>query len=59
MTAAVPYADQERLIFALGSGEGLRAPRVPLDWVVGVMLKVGARFANELVRIFWLTMRIQ
>ncbi len=46
---AVADRQQNRLVLGAGSGEGLVAPRVPVDRVRGVLEEVRARFLGEAV----------
>jgi hypothetical protein len=46
----VAYAEEDRLVFALGFIQRLGSPRVPVDWVVGMLKEVGAGLVGEAIR---------
>ena len=58
VASGVADADQHRFVRFFGEGEGLVAPRVPVDGVVGVLQKVGTFLVDQLVGVFWITHRV-
>ena len=49
VAGGVADAQQDRLVLALRPFERLGSPRIPVDRVIGVLKKVGARFSGETV----------
>ncbi len=47
VAGAVADAQQDRLVFGASSGQRLRAPRIPVDRVVGMFEEVGAGLLRE------------
>ncbi len=49
VTGRVADGDQEGPVLVAGLGEGLLAPRIPVDRVLGVLAEIGARLVGEAV----------
>jgi hypothetical protein len=50
VTGGVADAQKDRFVLAPRSFKGLIAPRIPLDWIVGVLQQIRAGFVYEMVR---------
>ncbi len=47
VAGGVTDAEQDRLALSFRKGEGLRAPGLPVDGIVGMLKEIGARFRAQ------------
>ncbi len=47
MAGSIANAEKDGLVFGFGFCERGFAPRVPIDWIMGVLLEIGAGFGGE------------
>lgn len=54
MACRVPDAQENGLVLRTGFGQGLFAPRIPINGVVGVLEQIGGGGCGEFVHVDWM-----